>query len=107
MGQTLSPPPAPKLGDAARLAAALAKKARLGPHYGKVLFLIGGYIDAGHPTPSWSELAARSGLRRNTIRNAIGECERRGLLAVTRPGAPAPDRYELLRLRLPEGPARK
>lgn len=106
MDQTLSPPVQPVLGDTARQAASLAKQVNLGPIYSKVLFLIGGFIDAGHPSPSWSELAARAGVQRTTIRNAVEKCERRGVLAVDRPGAPSPDRYELCQPR-PKGRRRR
>jgi hypothetical protein len=100
MGQTVSAPRRPALGDSARLAAALAKAAKLGPTYSKVLFLIGGFIDAGHPDPSWSELAERTSLERTTIRNAINACDRRGVLLVTAGQPGERDSYELRETRL-------
>lgn len=98
-------PPAPALGDTARRAASLAKSVRLGPIYSKIFFLIGGFIDAGHPSPSWTELARRAKVQRMTVRNAVGECERRGILAVDRPGAPHPDRYEIRQYQKVKAPA--
>jgi Bacterial regulatory proteins, gntR family len=80
MGQTTSAPPRPVLGDEARRAARLAKEVRLGPTYSKILLLIGGFLDAGHELPSWSELAAGAEVERSTARNAISEAERRGIL---------------------------
>ena len=95
-GQTASPPTrTPALGDEVRRANRLAAQVKLGPTYRRVFLLIAGFIDAGHPDPSWRELATRAGFEKTTVRNAIKRLERRRVLAVQRPGPPERDRYEL------------
>lgn len=104
MGQTVTRRPV--LGEQVRLAASLAKRAKLGPTYVKVFLLIAGHADAGYDDPSWSELAAGSKLERNTVRNAIARCRERGILYVEHRGDGERDRYEI-RKPWPKGDRRR
>jgi DNA-binding transcriptional regulator YhcF (GntR family) len=69
----------------------------LGPTYRKVFVLIAAYADAGIPDPSWSELAGRAKVERKTIRNALHQLERGGLVRITHGDTTRHerDRYEI------------